>query len=599
LYMRTLFVFSLTIGFMSMAATASAQKAENVFTRRVGLSEITLLSESQGQGNKSILIGATPEMLQQYAPEGVFPMGTNAFFVKTPDRNILVDAGYGRNLFNSLQEIGITPGQVDIVLLTHMHGDHIGGMLRDGKPSFPNAHVYIAQPEIEYWQDSSRGQQARDVIAAYRDRLHVFQPDEVSRQGAPLTDGIRAIAAYGHTPGHTAFLLESGSEKLLIWGDLAHAMAIQMPCPQVAVTYDADPKDAVACRMKILEYAEKNRIPVAGMHIPFPGMGTVAKDEISGGYTFTPIPLNTRPREYALVIHGGAGNLSATAGDPVRAPLIHAAMDSALQIGERILSGGGAAEDAVLAVVSYLEDNPLFNAGKGATVTAEGAFELDAAIMLGNGLRAGAVAGVKTVKNPIRAACAVMTQSPHVMLSGEGAGYFAAAQGLEIVDNAYFATPRTLEWIEQLKKESGKNGTVGCVALDRHGNLAAGTSTGGMLRKRWGRIGDAPVIGAGTYADNNSCAVSCTGHGEYFIRHAVAFNLCARYKYLHETVAEAAGHIIHHELNADEGNGGLIALDKDGNIAMPFNSAGMIRASLYKDKDAPASVRRTAIGKQD
>ncbi|MDR1919329.1 MAG: isoaspartyl peptidase/L-asparaginase [Tannerellaceae bacterium] len=302
-------------------------------------------------------------------------------------------------------------------------------------------------------------------------------------------------------------------------------------------------------------------------------------------------------REYALVIHGGAGNLSATANDPERAPLLHAALDSALMIGYRILSSGGEAEKAVMAVINYLEDNPLFNAGKGATVTAEGSFELDAAIMLGKDLSAGAVAGVKTVKNPITAAYAVMTQSPHVMLSGEGADRFAAEQGLETVDNLYFATPRTLEWIERLKKESGKNGTVGCVALDKQGNLAAGTSTGGMLRKQWGRIGDAPVIGAGTYADNNSCAVSCTGHGEYFIRHAVAFNLCARYKYLHEPIAGAADYIINRELNAQEGNGGLIAIDKAGNIAMPFNSTGMNRGYLYKEKGASAPVKQTGIGK--
>ncbi|MDR2809579.1 MAG: isoaspartyl peptidase/L-asparaginase [Tannerellaceae bacterium] len=306
---------------------------------------------------------------------------------------------------------------------------------------------------------------------------------------------------------------------------------------------------------------------------------------------------SAQKREYALVVHGGAGNLSATENDPVRAPLLYAAMDSALRIGEKILAEGGTAEKAVLAVVTYLEDNPLFNAGKGATVTADGTFELDAAIMLGKDLSAGAVAGVKTVKNPITLAYAVLTESEHVMLSGNGAELFAAQQGLETVDNAYFATPRTLEWIEQLKKESAKNGTVGCVALDRNGNLAAGTSTGGMLRKRWGRIGDAPIIGAGTYADNESCAVSCTGHGEYFIRHAVAFNVCARYKYLHEPVDRAAGYVIHQELNANAGNGGLIALDKEGNIAMPFNSNGMIRACLYKETGASAGVRQTGIGR--
>jgi beta-aspartyl-peptidase (threonine type) len=309
---------------------------------------------------------------------------------------------------------------------------------------------------------------------------------------------------------------------------------------------------------------------------------------------------DARKREYALAVHGGAGNLSATENDPQRAPLIYAALDSALRIGDDILSRGGEAASAVVAVVRYLEDNPVFNAGKGATVTAEGAFELDAAIMLGHDLSAGAVAGVKTIKNPIEAAYAVMTKSPHVMLSGEGAERFAAAQGLETVDNSYFATPRTLKWIEDMKRESAKNGTVGCVALDKRGNLAAATSTGGMLGKQWGRIGDAPVIGAGTYADNNSCAVSCTGHGEYFIRHAVAFNLCARYKYLNETVEQAADNIIHNELNADAGNGGLIAIDKDGNIAMPFNSAGMIRASLYKEKDSPTqqtTAITTAIGR--
>jgi len=282
--------------------------------------------------------------------------------------------------------------------------------------------------------------------------------------------------------------------------------------------------------------------------------------------------------------------------DAARASPYYAALDSALRIGENLLIRSAHAEEVVIAVVRYLEDNPLFNAGKGATVTYEGAFELDACIMLGKDLSAGAVAGVKTVRNPIRAAYAVMTQSPHVMLSGEGADRFAAGQGLEIVDNSYFATPRTLQLIEQFKEENEKNGTVGCVVLDKYGDLAAGTSTGGMLRKRWGRIGDAPIVGAGTYADNNSCAVSCTGHGEYFIRHAVAFNLCARYKYLGETVSQAAGHIIHNELNADAGNGGLIAVDKNGQLAMNFNSASMFRGSVYKDENAPTSVSFVAIG---
>jgi beta-aspartyl-peptidase (threonine type) len=304
--------------------------------------------------------------------------------------------------------------------------------------------------------------------------------------------------------------------------------------------------------------------------------------------------LHAQKREYALAIHGGAGAMEAVVNDSSLAAPYYAALDSALRIGEKLLAEGAQAEEVVIAVICYLEDNPLFNAGKGATLTSEGTFELDASIMLGKDLSAGAVAGVKTVRNPIKAAYAVMAQSPHVMLSGKGAEHFAAEQGLEIVENAYFATPRTLRLIEQMKKE--KNGTVGCVVLDRHGNLAAGTSTGGMFGKRWGRIGDAPIIGAGTYAVNNSCAVSCTGHGEYFIRHAVAFNLCARYKYLDETILQASEYIIHRELNAEAGNGGLIAVDKNGQIAMPFNCAGMFRGSIYKETSSPVSVHSVGIG---
>ena len=205
--------------------------------------------------------------------------------------------------------------------------------------------------------------------------------------------------------------------------------------------------------------------------------------------------------------------------------------------------------------------------------------------MEGKDLSAGAVAGVRHVKHPIDAAYAVKTASPHVMLSGTGADRFAEEQGLETVeDNSYFATPRTMKWVKELQAKSKKNGTVGCVVLDSEGNLTAGTSTGGMFGKKWGRIGDAPVIGAGTYADNDGVAVSCTGHGEYFIRHSVAFNLNARYKFLGESLEEAARHIILNELNREEGNGGLIAVDKEGNFTMPFNCSGMYRGYLYKEK---------------
>jgi len=305
--------------------------------------------------------------------------------------------------------------------------------------------------------------------------------------------------------------------------------------------------------------------------------------------------VSAQEREYVIAIHGGAGAMNALADNPSQSEQYYAALDSALVIGDRLLAAGEEGHVVVMAVVNYLENNPLFNAGKGATVTEDGTFELDASIMSGKDLSAGAVAGVRTVKNPINAAYAVITDSPHVFLSGAGADQFAAEQGLEIVDNLYFMTPKTMKWVEEVKQRSRKNGTVGCVVLDKQGNLTAGTSTGGTYRKKWGRIGDAPVIGAGTYADNNSCAVSCTGHGEYFIRHVVAYNLCARYKYLGEKIEDAANHIIHTVLNTNAGNGGLIAIDKDGNIAMPFNSGGMFRGFLYKEKNKSGITKKVGI----
>jgi glyoxylase-like metal-dependent hydrolase (beta-lactamase superfamily II) len=286
--MRTVIGLLMIVNLLCMTVKTNAQSAENVFTYRVGLFEVNTLAESIGQGNKGILIDATAEMLQKYAPEGTFPNGTNAFFIKTADMNILVDAGYGRNLFTNLKAVGIEPEHIDIVLLTHMHGDHIGGMLRDGKPSFPNAQLYLSQKEHDYWAADSRGEQARNVLTAYKSKLHLFQPTEISQKAMPLLPGISAIAAYGHTPGHTAFMVESDNKQLLIWGDVTHAMAIQMPYPQIAVTYDVNPKDAITYRKAILEYVSKNKIPVAGAHITFPGIGAVTPDPSSGGYFFTP-----------------------------------------------------------------------------------------------------------------------------------------------------------------------------------------------------------------------------------------------------------------------------------------------------------------------
>lgn len=300
--------------------------------------------------------------------------------------------------------------------------------------------------------------------------------------------------------------------------------------------------------------------------------------------------------DYALVIHGGAGTLQKGQLSPEQEREYIAALDSALTVGETILKNGGSAEDAVVKTIMILEDCPLFNAGKGAVFTHQGTNALDASIMEGSQLKAGAVGGVTRVKNPITAAQAVMHKSPHVMLSGKGADQFASEQNLILAKQDYFFTQGNYDRLqnilkreeEERQKEDGqgsllteqpdsKFGTVGCAALDKNGNLAAGTSTGGMTNKRWDRIGDSPIIGAGTYADNRTCAVSCTGHGEFFIRHAVAHDLSARLMYTDQSLDQAADIIIHTNLKEIGALGGLIAVDKYGNITMPFNTSCMYR----------------------
>lgn len=290
-----LFLFSFLLFSLSMRAQ---EDKNEVITFDVGSFTITLLSEGQQQGKTSILIGATDEILKQTAPEGSFPNATNAFLVETGDRTILFDTGHGRRLFDNLKSCKKTPEDIDIIMLTHMHGDHIGGLLREGEKSFPSATLYIPQPEHDYWMsdkemkkmpENRRGGfvQARKVIEAYKDRLQLFTPVDIDAS-TELLPGVCGIAAYGHTPGHTGFLLESAGAKLFIWGDLTHAMAIQMPYPEVAVTYDVDPAEATQSRQRLLKYMADHKIRIAGMHIPYPAIGNVKIRE-TGGYQYAPL----------------------------------------------------------------------------------------------------------------------------------------------------------------------------------------------------------------------------------------------------------------------------------------------------------------------
>lgn len=291
---------------------------------------------------------------------------------------------------------------------------------------------------------------------------------------------------------------------------------------------------------------------------------------------------NTATATWAIVVHGGAGYMNPEnfPADKEKEYKLH--LEKALLAGGKILENGGASLDAVETAIRILEDDSMFNAGRGAVFNANGVNELDASIMDGNTLKAGAVANVTTIKNPISAARKVMEESPHVMLIKEGAERFAQEKGLELVDPSYFFTQNSWNALQEAREneQSKKTGTVGCVALDKQGNIAAGTSTGGMTNKKSGRVGDTPIIGAGTYANNAACGISATGHGEYFIRNVVAYDIAARMMYLNQTLEDAADDIINNKLKKMGGNGGVIALDKNGNIAMPFNTSGMFRGFL-------------------
>jgi L-asparaginase / beta-aspartyl-peptidase len=292
--------------------------------------------------------------------------------------------------------------------------------------------------------------------------------------------------------------------------------------------------------------------------------------------------------DVAIVIHGGAGTITREKLTPELENDYRSILASVTDYGYQRLKEGVPSEQVVVEVIKKMEDSPLFNAGHGAVLTHDETVELDASIMRGSDLNAGAIAGVTRVKNPIELALAVMEQSVHVMLVGIGAETFAEQIGTEFVDNSYFVTPRRLEQVQRAKQRTAqmaipkpeKYGTVGAVALDLQGNLSAGTSTGGMTNKRFGRVGDAPIIGAGTYADNQSCGVSATGHGEYFIRAAVAHDICARALYQGLSLQEAADAVIQDKLVEMGGDGGIIALTPAGEVVYSFNTPGMYRAGI-------------------
>jgi beta-aspartyl-peptidase (threonine type) len=303
---------------------------------------------------------------------------------------------------------------------------------------------------------------------------------------------------------------------------------------------------------------------------------------------------------FAIAVHGGAGTLSRGETSVEQERAYAEGLTAALDAAYAVLERDGTSLDATVAAVCVLEDNPLFNAGRGAVLTRDGAAELDASIMNGSTLQAGAVTGLKHVKNPVVLARHVMDHSPHVMLVGAGAEEFARLRGVELVSNEYFRTEVRQRQLHRLLAGSAEKendlvafGTVGAVALDSGGNVAAATSTGGMTGKRWGRVGDSPIIGAGTYASNASCAVSATGHGEFFIRAAVAHDICAQVEYLKLPLSQAVANVLG-KMKALGGNGGVIAIDPRGTIVLDFNSEGMFRGQRIQGGKADVAVRRGA-----
>ncbi len=278
------------------AISMKSQQTEIPNKYQVGEYNVYILTENAGKGNTSILINAPDEVIRKYIPDGTFPNATRAVLVEKKGEVWLMDTGFGRNIFGQMTTLGLSPEKVNHVLLTHMHGDHIGGMLRDDKPMFANADVTLSEKESWYWTseeekmkipEGRRGSflSAQNVLRKYGNKVNLQKPHSIEEE---LPDGMHMLEAYGHTPGHVMFLIKEGEKELLIWGDLTHALAVQMPHPEISVTYDVDPDLARESRIKVLKYVTKNQIPVAGMHVPFSGIGSVKKEKEAEGYVFSP-----------------------------------------------------------------------------------------------------------------------------------------------------------------------------------------------------------------------------------------------------------------------------------------------------------------------
>ena len=283
-FLASLLVSSVMTLNVALAEVPADISPITIHQEQIGAIKVSLLSEGDSSRNTDILINATPEMIQKYIPTGTYSIGMNAILLQTSEGNILIDTGLGKNLFHNLDLLQVSPESIQIILLTHMHGDHIGGLVKDGKAAFPNATLYLSEKEKEFWT----GKKPDEVLALYPGHVQTFAPGELNAVTTELFPGITPIASYGHTPGHTSYLIESNQEKLMVWGDLTHVTPIQLPVPTAAVTYDTDPVQAIATRQAFFSYLAKNNIPVAGMHLPMPGFGRVATDPKSDGYILLP-----------------------------------------------------------------------------------------------------------------------------------------------------------------------------------------------------------------------------------------------------------------------------------------------------------------------